>query len=170
VSYAVDANILVYASDQDSAVHTAALQFLQRCARGREVFCLAWMTIAAYLRIATHPAVFRRPLSPEEAMTNVEDLLALPQVRVLGEDEGFWRVYREVARPASPRGNLVPDAHLAALLLQHGVGTLYTRDRDFLRFDFLEVVDPLDPGVRDRRGPRARRHVTRRRSSAPTVS
>lgn len=160
MSFAIDANILVYASDQDSIVHPAAVQFLRRCAGRSEVFCLAWVTISAYLRIVTHPSVFRRPLSPEEAMANIDGLLVLPQVRVLGEEEGFWGVYREVATGVAPRGNLVPDAHLAAVLRQHGVRTLYTRDRDFLRFDFLEIVDPLEPAVPEG----ARRRAVRRRA------
>lgn len=154
MSFAIDANILACASDQDSVVHPAAVQFLRRCATGTELFCLAWVTVSAYLRIVTHPSVFRRPLSPEEAMGNIDGLLTLPQVRVLGEEEGFWKVYREVAKSVSPRGNPVPDAHLAAVLRQHGVRTLYTRDRDFLRFDFLEIVDPLEPMVRERSGRR----------------
>lgn len=161
MSFAVDANILVYASDQDSVVHPAAVQFLRRCATGTEVFCLAWVTISAYLRIVTHPSVFRRPLSPDEAMSNIDGLLARQQVRVLGEEDGFWKVYRDVAKAVPPRGNLVPDAHLAAVLRQHGVGTLYTRDRDFLRFDFLEIVDPLDPAVPDG----SRRRAGRRRAA-----
>jgi toxin-antitoxin system PIN domain toxin len=100
-----------------------------------------------YLRIATHAAIFARPLSPQEAMDNVAGLLARPHARVLSEEDGFWEVYREVAGTVGPRGNLVPDAHLAALLRQHGIVTLYTHDRDFRRFDFLRTVDPLQVGT-----------------------
>lgn len=158
MSFAVDANILVYASDQDSGVHAKAAAFLRQCVENTEIFCLAWMTITAYLRIATHPAVFRRPLSPADAMANIDSLLTLPHVKALGEEEGFWKAYREIAGKHVPRGNLVPDIHLAAVLHQHGVRTLYTRDRDFLRFDFLTVIDPLETAVRDRA---ARRRGTR---------
>lgn len=83
MSFAIDANILVHASDESSVVHPAAVQFLRRCAARTDVFCLAWVTISAYLRIVTHPSVFRRPLSPEEAMANIDGLITLPQVRVL---------------------------------------------------------------------------------------
>ena len=150
MSFAVDANILLYASDESSPVYLRAASFLRKCAEGTDIFCLAWPTISAYLRIATHAAIFRHPLSPGDAMANIDGLLSLPHVRVLGEDTGFWERYRETAGPVNPRGNLVPDTHLAALLLQHGVPTLYTRDRDFRRFDFLSVVDPLDDAVHDR--------------------
>jgi toxin-antitoxin system PIN domain toxin len=97
----------------------------------------------SYLRIATHPAVFDRPLSPDEAMTNIETLLSLPHARFLSEAEGFWDLYRATTSEVPTRGNLVPDAHLAALLRHHGVKTLYTHDRDFLKFPFLDVRDPF---------------------------
>jgi hypothetical protein len=97
----------------------------------------------SYLRIATHPGIFTRPLTPDEAMRNVDALLRLPHVRMLTEDEGFWDVYRSVTRPLAVRGNLVPDAHLAALLRQHHVRVLYSSDIDFRRFDFLEVHNPF---------------------------
>ena len=97
----------------------------------------------AYLRIATHPAIFANPLSPEEAMGNLGTLLALPHVRVLAEEEGFWGVYQEITRGLAVRGNLVPDAHLAALLRQYGVDRIYTNDTDFLKFRFLDVRNPF---------------------------
>ena len=143
MSFAIDVNVLLYASDKGSANHDNAVAFLQACASGREVFCLAWLTVMSYMRMATHPSIFNRPLTHEEAARNVEALLALPHCRVLAEEEGFWSVYREVSREVPTKGNLVPDAHLAALLSQHGVVTLYTHDRDFRKFSFLQARDPL---------------------------
>lgn len=93
-----------------------------QCAADREVFCLAWLTLMSYLRMATHPSIFDRPLSHDEAVHNIDALLALPQSRVIGEDENFWNAYREITAEVPTRGNLVPDAHLAALLHGHGVG------------------------------------------------
>jgi uncharacterized protein len=144
VSYAIDVNILLYASDGDSPKHDRAYAFLRQCVSGREVFCLAWVTVMSYLRMATHPAIFSRPLAHEEAARNVSALLAVPHCRVISEEEAFWDRYREITRDVPVRGNLVPDAHLAALLSQHGVVTLYTHDRDFRRFEFLDVRDPLE--------------------------
>jgi toxin-antitoxin system PIN domain toxin len=97
----------------------------------------------SYLRIATHPGIFSAPLSPAEALANIEALAGLPHVRLLAEEDGFLEVYRSVAGAFPVRGNLVPDAHLAALLRQHGVRTLYTRDADFRKFAFLDVRDPF---------------------------
>jgi len=143
VSFSLDVNLLLYATDAASPLHERGRAFVETCMRDGELLCLGWPTLLSYLRIATHPSIFSRPLAPAEAAANVEALIGLPHVRCLAEEEGFWDVYREVTAPVATRGNLVPDAHLAALLRQHGVKTLYTHDRDFLKFDFLDVRDPL---------------------------
>lgn len=143
MSYSIDVNILLYASDVGCAEHAKAGAFLADCAASRELLCLAWPTLMGYLRMATHPAIFKQPMSHDEAARNVDALLALPQVRTIGEDEDFWPLYRRLAAELPVRGNLVPAAHLAALLRQHGVKTIYTRDRDFRKFSGLDVRDPL---------------------------
>jgi toxin-antitoxin system PIN domain toxin len=143
MSFSLDANILLYASDTRSPHHERARLFMESCITQQELFYLGWPTVMSYLRIATHPAVFERPLSASEAMTNIETLLTLPHARFLSEGDGFWDVYRTVTSEVPTRGNLVPDAHLAALLRHHGVKTLYTHDRDFLKFSVLDVRDPL---------------------------
>jgi len=144
MSYSVDVNVLLYASDTSSPKHPEAIRFLKQRASDPDLFCIAWPTLIAFLRIATHPGIFAQPLSPDDALRNVESLLSLPRVRLLSEGEGFLEVYREVTARFPVRGNLVPDAHLAALLRQHGVRRLYTVDRDFRKFDFLEVADPFE--------------------------
>jgi toxin-antitoxin system PIN domain toxin len=143
VSYTVDANVLLYASDETSPVHVAARAVVQRLADGPEIAYLFWPTVMAYLRIATHPAVFARPLTAAEAIGNVEQLLARPHVRTTGEQERFWVGYREVADDAVPAGNLVPDAHIVTLMLENDVRIIWTRDRDFRRFPRIEVRDPF---------------------------
>lgn len=143
MSYSVDVNVFLYASDTSSPKHPEAIRFLKQRASDPDLFCIAWSTLIAFLRIATHPGIFARPLSPDDALRNIESLLSLPRVRLLTEGEGFLYVYREVTARFPVRGNLVPDAHLASLLLQHGVRRLYTIDRDFRKFDFLEVADPF---------------------------
>lgn len=144
MSFSVDASVLLYASDSGSPFAERAREFLTDKAAGPDLFYLAWPTVMSYLRIATHSAIFTRPLAPDEAMRNIQQLLDLPHVRTLGEDEGFWDLYRGVAAQFPMRGNAVPDAHLAALLRQHGVGTIYTNDADFKRFSFLSVVNPFE--------------------------
>jgi uncharacterized protein len=146
VSFSCDVNVLLYASDSASPVHERARGFLKQATAGGDLFCLGWPTVMSYLRMATHPGIFSSPLTPAEALGNVDALVALPQVRMLAEESGFLEVYRFVTGSFPVRGNLVPDAHLAALLKQHGVRTLYTRDGDFLKFPFLDVRDPFASG------------------------
>ena len=143
MSYSIDANILLYASDRTSSEHPAATEFVQRRAEDPEVLYLVWPVLMAYIRIATHPRIFREPLSPNEALGNIHALLSLPQVRLLHEEEGFLEIYRQVTGHLAVRGNLVTDAHLVALLRQHGVRRLYTTDADFKKFPSLDVRNPF---------------------------
>jgi toxin-antitoxin system PIN domain toxin len=143
MSRALDVNVLLYASNETSPEHGAAVAALQALATGPGLVYLFWPTVMAYLRLATHPAIAVRPLTIEEAMANIEALLARPNVRTAGEGEAFWERFGEVVADARPTGNLMPDAHLAALMLEHGVGTVVTRDRDFRRFRHLAVEDPF---------------------------
>ena len=142
MSATLDANILVYASDSSAATHGPAEALVRRLAAGPEILYLFWPVLLGYLRIVTHPGILTNPLSPVTAMRNIESLLDRPHVRAPGEADGFWSVFRSTAGER-PRGNDVPDAHLAALMRQHGVRLLYTRDRDFRRFDGIDVRDPF---------------------------
>jgi len=143
VSYSIDVNVLLYASDRSSERHDRARRFIETCAAGPEILCLAWPTLMSYLRLATHPRIFAAPLSPDEALANVVALLGLPHVRAVSELDGFLDAYRHVAGEMPVRGNLVPDAHVASILFQHGVRTIYTNDRDFRKFHSLDVKDPF---------------------------
>jgi len=143
VSYSIDVNILLYASDRTSDRHARARDFVESCAAGPEILCLTWLTLMSYLRIATHPRIFAAPLSPDEALGNVLALIGLPHVRAVSELDGFLDAYKHVADKIPVRGNLVPDAHVAAILFQHGVRTIYSNDRDFRKFQSLDVRDPF---------------------------
>jgi hypothetical protein len=144
MSVTVDANLLLYASDEASPFHDKARALLEVLAAGPGIVHLFWPTVMAYLRLSTHPSVFDRPLPPEEAAANVERLLRLSHVQSPGEQERFWDAYRGVADDADARGNLVSDAHLVALMVQNGVGKIWTHDRDYRRFAGIEVRDPFD--------------------------
>lgn len=142
MSVTVDANILVYASNEAEPVHERARQLVERLAAGPEIVYLFWPVIMGYLRIVTHPSVLPRPLGPGDAVANVEALLAVPHVRAPGEGEGFWTLYRATRNDAD-RGNDVSDGHLATLMRQHDVAKIYTRDRDLRRYDGIVVEDPF---------------------------
>lgn len=143
MSVAVDVNVLVYASDESSAFHAKALDLVEGLARGTELLYLFWPVVLGYLRVVTHPAIFPRPLSVEAAMGNIDALLARPQTRSPGEGETFWPVYGATTAHLVVRGNLVPDAHLVALMRENGVGMLWTHDRDFRKFEGIRVRDPF---------------------------
>jgi hypothetical protein len=95
-----------------------------------------------YMRIVTHPSVLPQPLVPADAMSNVAALISRPHVRVAVETDGFWDLYQATAGRHS-RGNHVPDAHVATLMRQYGVAVIYSRDRDFRRYDGIEARDPF---------------------------
>jgi len=143
VSATVDTNVLVYASNADDPLHEQARTLVERLAAGPEIVYLFWPVVLGYLRIVTHPSILPKPLSPKVAMRNVEALLERPHVRAPGEADGFWPIFRASAGER-PRGNDVPYAHLVALMRQHGVRLIWTRDRDFRRFDGIEARDPFD--------------------------
>lgn len=143
MSVTVDANVLLDASNVDSARHGPARDLLSRLAAGPDLLYLFWPVAMAYLRIVTHPAIFASPLDADEARSNLADLLARAHVRSPGEGADFWSVYDEIVRRDVIRGNLVPDAHLVALMRQHGVATIWTADRDFRRFPTVIARDPI---------------------------
>lgn len=142
MSVTVDANVLVYASNEADPVNGAARELVEALAAGPGIVYLFWPALMGYLRIVTHASVLPRPLSPTLAVANVQALLERPHVRAPGEEEGFWGLYQQTGA-ATARGNDVPDTHLATLMRQHGVATIYTRDRGFRRFDGIEVRDPF---------------------------
>ncbi len=105
---------------------------------------MTWGVLYEFLRVVTHPRVFRRPWSPEDAWRFVEGLLATPSLDLLVEGERHAEFLAGlVAEVPQLKGNLLHDAHTAALMREHGVRGVYTRDTDFHRFPGLEVLDPL---------------------------
>jgi uncharacterized protein len=144
LSFTFDANLLLYASDETSEYHPRARAFLDQVASSDDLVYLFWPTVMAYLRIATHPAIFGKPLRPADALANIEQLLGLTHVQAVGEHDRFWATYRRVGGDADARGNLVPDAHLVALMVENGVRTIWTHDRDYRRFPGIESRDPFD--------------------------
>ena len=146
MSATLDANVLLYASDTESPFHEAARELVARLARGPGIVYLFWPTVMGYLRLATHPAVFREPLPLSSAQANVQQLVSRPHVREASEGPRFWDRFTDVARDSSTTGNLVSDAHLVALMLEHEVTTIWTHDRDFRRFKGISVRDPFEVG------------------------
>jgi uncharacterized protein len=142
LSATLDTNVLLHAGNADDELHEPARELVGRLAGGPELLYLFWPTILGFLRIATHSAIFPNPVSPEQAAAAITALLERPTVRTEAEGDGFWEVYLAAAGNDT-RGNHVPDAHLIALMRQHGVTVIYTRDRDFRRYEGIEARDPF---------------------------
>ena len=142
MSVTLDANILVYASNAADPAFPSARILLDRLAAGPELLYLFWPTIMGYLRIITHAAILPRPLTFDEASANISGLLDRPHIRTAGESEGFWDLHLATAG-RQLRGNAASDAHLVALMRQHGATTIYTRDRDFRKYEGIQARDPI---------------------------
>ena len=143
MSQTVDTNILVYATHAASPFHDRARALVAHLVAGPSLAYVLWPAVLGYLRIVTHPNILGSPLSSDEAMSNIEALIGPSHVRVAGEGNDFWASFRTVAADLKPRGNLVPDAHLVALMREHGVSTIWSHDRDFRKFRGITAKDPF---------------------------
>lgn len=144
--YLVDANVLVYATDPAAPQGEAARSWLDEhlAARPRYVG-LPWPSLLAYLRLVTNPRIYSPPASAEDAWARVEDWLARPAAWVPGAGLGHQRIMGDLVRAIGPTGNLVPDTHLAALALEHGL-TVVSTDTDFAKFPGVSWVNPAAHG------------------------
>jgi toxin-antitoxin system PIN domain toxin len=129
----VDANVLLYAVNSDAEQHGAARSWLDDAIAGRETLGFAWAVVLAFIRLSTHPAVFPRPLSPEDAVATLEGWLAQPTTMVIEPTARHLGVVAGMLAEAGTAGNLVADAHLAAMAVEHGA-ELVSFDADFRRF------------------------------------
>lgn len=138
----VDANVLLYAEDSLSPYHDKARQWWDAQLSGRSPVCLCWTVLTAFIRIGTNRRVFERPLSLKEAIHRVQSWVDQPCTRLIYPTEQHWQVLQELLEQGQAVGNLVTDAHLAALAIEHGC-QLYSTDSDFARFPKLKWSNPL---------------------------
>lgn len=138
----VDANLLVYAVDRGSVDHEPARAWLSEQLNGSRRVGLPWQSLAAFLRIVTHPRAFERPLAPTDAWARVTDWLAASVTWIPQPGASHADILGRLIVEHDVRGNLVPDARLAALAIEHGL-TLCSADTDFARFDQIQWRNPL---------------------------
>ena len=139
----VDVNVLVYAHRTDSPNHPSYLQWLEGICDNDQAFGMSDIVLAGFLRIVTHPRVFN-PASPmSEAKAFVEELRNQPNCVLIHPGPRHWGIFTHLCQAAGIRGNLVPDAYLAALAIESGSEWI-TTDRDYSRFPGLNWRHPLD--------------------------
>ena len=138
----VDANILLYAEDSLHSRHQEARIWWDSQLSGTGVVCLCWTVLSAFIRIGTNPRVFEYPLSLEQALARVQSWLDQPCTRIIRPTERHWTVFKQVLTDGQATANLVTDAHLAALAIEHGCEFVST-DSDFARFPKLKWKNPL---------------------------
>ena len=142
----VDVNLLVYAVFSGSSRHEAARAWLDAALGGTESVALPWAVLAGFIRISTNPRVMSEPLSLEEAIGHMEEWLALPIVQMIGPTLRHGVEFARMLRVAHATGNLVSDAHLAAVAVEHGCEIAST-DEDFAKFPGLRWFNPLAAGA-----------------------
>ena len=162
---ALDTNILVYGERIESAHHAGARRLLVDLAEGDEPWAVPWPCVYEFLRVVTHTRVFDPPTDLDTALEDLESLFESRSLTLLGEGPAHAGHLRHAVRTGRAVGSLVHDAHIAALVMEHGVRELWTGDRDFARFPGLRIRNPFE-GSRlsepaARYGKRARR-VARR--------
>lgn len=138
----IDANILLYAEDSLSHRHQRARAWWDQQLSGSGPICLSWVVLSAFIRIGTNPRVFEHPLSLDQALIRVQSWLDQPCTRIVQPTERHWVVFRQMLTGGQASANLVTDAHLAALAVEHGC-ELFSSDSDFARFPGLKWKNPL---------------------------
>jgi toxin-antitoxin system PIN domain toxin len=142
---ALDTNILIYARRQEAPFHQDAKRLLKEFAEGGQPWALPWPCVYEFLRVVTHPRVFDPPTKLDSALEDLDSLLESPSLVLLGEGPDHPAHLRHMVGLGKAVGNLAHDAHIAALVREHGVDELWTADRDFTRFPGIRLRDPFSP-------------------------
>jgi uncharacterized protein len=138
----IDANLLLYAVDRASPQHRASVSWLVEQLNGPKRVGFPWPSLVAFVRISTNPRASTNPLTSDQALEFVTDWLATDGAWTPVPGKGHARIFTDLVRGQQVTGNLVSDAHLAALAIEHGL-TLYSNDSDFVRFPDLDWSNPL---------------------------
>lgn len=137
---AIDTNILIYADREESALHAAALRAVRTLAEGDEAWAIPVFCIGEFLRVVSHDRLFDPPTPVMDAVDSVDSLLSSPSARLLAPGDRYLRLLRSLIEESAVQGNLVFDAQIAAVCLEHGATMLLTEDRDFARFRSLKPI------------------------------
>jgi toxin-antitoxin system PIN domain toxin len=142
--FVVDTNILVYAADEDSPFHARCFEVLEEWRSQASAWYSTWGIVYEFLRVTTHPRIFRKPWSASRAWNFIEAVISSHSLGILIPTERHAEVVAEVMKEIPHlSGNLMYGLQTAVLMREHGIKRIYTRDMDFHRFHFLEPIDPV---------------------------
>jgi toxin-antitoxin system PIN domain toxin len=143
--YLLDTNVLLGAAFKEAQQHEECLAAVRITLAGRAPWCLSWVNVYEFLRVATHRRVFPNPMPFEQARQQMDSLLNHPAFTMLQETPRHTEVLAEVAKlSGTVSGNFVHDCHIAALMRENDVKSIVTLDTHFRRFGILEVLGPAD--------------------------
>lgn len=137
---AIDTNVLVFAQREDMNKHADALALTRRLSEGDTPWAISVFCIGEFLRVVTHRNLFVPPTLLEDALASIESLLQSPSVQLLTPGNRYWSILNRVLRQAGATGNLVFDAQIVAVCLEHGFQTIVSEDADMRRFEGIEAV------------------------------
>ena len=138
----IDLNILLYAVNEGAPHHGPVLAWWEQSINGDEPLGLPWVVLLGFLRIATNPDIFPRPLDSDTAIGKIDAWLSLDNTHLMREKDEHWDILRSLLAEAGTAANLATDAHLAALAISHGA-VLVSCDNDFARFKGLRWENPV---------------------------
>jgi uncharacterized protein len=141
----IDANILLYSVDEDSPFHVAARDWMAAALNGPQRVGIPWISLWAFLRIATNPRALAQPMTPAEAWEYVRAWLDAPATWTPDAGRGHREILATLLVHHDLRAGLVPDAVLAAICVEHGL-TIVSADSDFARFPQVPWINPVAPG------------------------
>ena len=138
----VDVNVLVYAYRRDAAEHPAYRRWLEECVGSDQAYGMADLVLSGFLRVVTHPRIFDPPSPLGPALQFVKQLRSQPNCIPVAPGPRHWEIFLRLCQTAGIKGNLIPDAYLAALAIESGSEWI-TTDRDYARFPGLRLRHPL---------------------------
>ena len=140
---AIDTNVLVYAEINSAPQHSTAREIVRMLAEGSDAWAIPWPCAYEFLRVVTHPRVYHPPVPLEVAISDLRWIFASPSLIMLKETPRHFDILASLLEKSQATGNLIHDAHIAALCLEHGVEELISGDADFSRFKDLKARNPF---------------------------
>lgn len=141
----LDVNVLVYAHREDAPRHAEYRSWLESGLNGDELFGVTSLVLTGFVRVVTHPRIFDPPSPLDVALTFADEIRSHDNCIALEPGQRHWNLFKALCRKSDARGNLVTDAHIAAVARESGA-VLATTDNDFSRFDGLRRTHPLAEG------------------------